>query len=93
MTRAARLNRQAVLSFLKPFKIMALSAAERKAAMIIRGLSQRDLAEALGVSRSLIGMVITGRHRNDRVERYIAQQLGRPVEEVFPAREQSVAVA
>jgi predicted transcriptional regulator len=65
---------------------MALSAAERKAALIIRGLVQREIADVLGVSRSLVGMVISGRARNGRIEQYVAQQIGRPVEEVFAPR-------
>ena len=70
-----------------PKRTMPLSALERKAAMVLRGLTQREMAEDLGVSRALVGMVLTGKHRNERIERYIAQQLGRPMADVFESRD------
>lgn len=72
---------------------MGMTHRERKAAMMLRGLTQQTVAESLGVSRAMVGMVLTNkaRSRGLRVERYIAEQLGRTLDDAFPEIATTVA--
>lgn len=50
------------------------------------GLSQAELAFAIGVDRSLISNVISGRQPSPSLERRIAKFLGVPEIQLFPVR-------
>jgi transcriptional regulator with XRE-family HTH domain len=69
-------------------EIMALSTLDRKAELVRRGLTQQAIADAVGCSGVQVSRVLAGEKLDSpsgqRVMRYIADQLGLPVEEVFP---------
>lgn len=63
---------------------MALSPRERKAALVLKGIKQADIARRLGVAPTHVSDVVYGRRRSVRVETAIAEALGQPAPEVFP---------
>lgn len=65
---------------------MALTPRERKAALLLAGRTQYQLAEEAGVSTGLVSLVMNDRLRNAHVEAVIAKALARPREAVFPDR-------
>lgn len=62
---------------------MALSKLERKAALVLNGVRQADIARATGFSGAYVSDVISGYRRNAAIERAIARAIGHPVKEVF----------
>ena len=66
---------------------------ERKAAMMLAGVTGAAIARDLGCRGSHVSMVLNGGRRSARVEGAIAKAIGRPVEEVFPPRVESEVVA
>lgn len=62
---------------------MALSKLERKAALVLNGVRQADIARATGFSGAYVSDVISGYRRNAEIERAIARAIGHPVKEVF----------
>lgn len=64
---------------------MALSPRERKAELVLKGIKQADIARRLGVAPTHVSDVVYGRRRSVRVEKAIAEALGRPAPEVFPS--------
>lgn len=70
---------------------MPLDPIERKAMMVRRQVRQIDLAEELGVSQSSVSQALSGERRSARIEQAIAEALGMPVEDVFPASEATEA--
>lgn len=57
----------------------------RKAALQARGHNAASVARELGISRQVVGLVISGKAKSARVEEKIAELAGRPREELFPA--------
>jgi lambda repressor-like predicted transcriptional regulator len=57
---------------------------EIKAAMILQGVTTKQIAEGLGITAQAIGPVISGRRSNPRIRAAIAEALGRSVEEIWP---------
>jgi len=57
---------------------------EIRAALILRGVKQRDVAQELGVAEAIVSQVISRKRTSERIERAIARAIGRPVHEVFP---------
>jgi lambda repressor-like predicted transcriptional regulator len=55
-----------------------------QAAIKKTGINQRKLASKLGVSESLISMVIKGTAKSQRVQDYIATRLDMTVSDVWP---------
>ena len=49
-----------------------------------RGTKSRDLARELGVSEAVISFVLRGMTSSDRIQKAIAEKLGRDPREVFP---------
>lgn len=49
-----------------------------------KGITQKELAEQLGLSRSLICRVVNHQRRSRRVQWYIALRLGRRYEDLWP---------
>jgi len=61
----------------KPLKIKIL--------LLQAGISQSQLARELGVHLTWVNHIIRGVKHNQRVKRYIARRLRRPVDELFDA--------
>ncbi|OUN00482.1 MAG: hypothetical protein BAA04_08260 [Firmicutes bacterium ZCTH02-B6] len=61
-----------------------MTPREIRAALILRGVKQRDVAQELGVSEAIVSQVISRKRTSERIERAIARAIGRPVHEVFP---------
>lgn len=55
-----------------------------KARMVVRGVTTVDIAREAGVSRTWVSLVLHGHKRSKKVERAIAQAVGKPVEELWP---------
>lgn len=66
---------------------MALTYRERKAALVLEGVSISEIGRQLGVSQQHVSQVLSGRRRSPRVEDAIATAIGKPIEEVFPPAE------
>ena len=71
---------------------MPTDPRQRKAALVLAGIRQSDIARRVGVAQTHVSDVIHGRRRSRRVEAAIADALGRRVEDVFPPRVQHSAV-
>ena len=61
-----------------------MTPAEIKAAMLLKGISQTEIAEALDKGHARINEVINGRSSNKVVRAAIAKAIGKPIEKVFP---------
>lgn len=72
---------------------MPLDPLQRKAALILHGVRQADIARSLGVTATHVSDVVHGRRRSPRVERAIAEALGRSPEDLFPAPVQVMRLA
>lgn len=57
---------------------------EIKARLILRGITQAEIARRLKVSRGAISQVISGRERNQRIRKAIARALGLKVSDIWP---------
>ena len=69
-----------------PLPILKMTANERKGFLLVKGYSLKALADELDVSAALISQVVNERQRSLRVERRIAEILGRDLVDVFPQR-------
>lgn len=69
---------------------MPLDPLQRKAALVLYGVSQAEIARCSGVTATHVSDVLHGRRRSPRVERAIAEALGRPVEDLFPVQVQAM---
>lgn len=56
----------------------------RKDALRKRGITQKRIAEELGVSEMSVSRVINGPGVSDRIMTYIAEKIGKPKHKVFP---------
>lgn len=50
------------------------------------GTNQRKLAETLGVSECLISRIIYGTAKSQRVQKYIATRINKPVSDLWPEK-------
>lgn len=61
----------------------------RKAALVIAGVTNRQVAEATGVDETLVSHVLAGRRLHmpeaQKVMDYVAAISGKPVEDLWPA--------
>lgn len=71
---------------------MPMTRRERKAALVARGVSQAEIARAVPCSEAYVSDVIAGNRRSDRIEELVARAIGKPVEDVFPPREEQPAL-
>jgi transcriptional regulator with XRE-family HTH domain len=62
----------------------APTAFQIRIRMIELGLTQRAIAEKLGVTREMVNQVMRGRTKSARVAAGVAEALGYPVEVLFP---------
>lgn len=63
-----------------------MTPEERKAALVLRRVKMNALARELGVSATMVYLVVQGKCVSARVMARIAKAINRPVEEVFPQR-------
>ena len=68
---------------------MGMSRWERKAALPYGAAKQ--IAERLGVAEPHVSQVLHGKRRDRRVEVAIARMIGKPVDEVFPPKDEVLA--
>ena len=61
----------------------AIHPEEIKAALRIKGITLTAIARELGLSRSMVTHVIYGNERSQRVEKRIAQVIGKPVSAIW----------
>ncbi len=64
-----------------------------KHAMGILGLTQKDIARALGVTPQAVHAVISGRMTSRRVQRYLSRRLGVPYKAWWGSASSKVRVA
>jgi Ner family transcriptional regulator len=55
-----------------------------KAALRKKRITQKAIAEQLGVSKTVINFVINDNSRSRRIAEYIAEKIGRSVDEIWP---------
>ena len=53
-----------------------LKTANIKYQLMIKGTSQREAARKIGVSESMLSMVISGTRRSKRIEKALARMVG-----------------
>lgn len=68
---------------------VALTRWERKERLGHGGVKR--IAELAEVDAALVSRVVNGRQRHERIEQLIADEIGKPGELVFPARETASA--
>jgi len=61
-----------------------MTRAERKAALILHGIKMRDVAQKLKVQPTTVSQVVAGRSKSARIQKYLAKQIGKTVEEIWP---------
>jgi len=61
-----------------------MTPLERQFALKKRGITQKQVAEAIGVSPISVSDVIRGQRVSDRIMRGIAAAIGKDVRQVFP---------
>mgnify|MGYP001093293609 CR=1 FL=1 len=66
-------------------KIADMPAEQIKAALLLRGIAQVDVARSLGVSYSMINKTIEGRSVSHRVRTAIAEAIGKDLKEIWPS--------
>lgn len=59
--------------------------------LLMTGRTVRGLARELGVSHTLISLVLNDKHRNERIEGEVARLVGMPTTSVFPPRPAAAA--
>ena len=55
-----------------------------KALIVLEDLKQKDIADALGVSPTLVSLVIAGKKKSPRVRAAIAKALGMTIGQLWP---------
>jgi len=60
-----------------------LTYRERKAALVLKGVSLSDIARELGVSQQHVSQVVAGARRSPRVEEAVARAIGQSPEWIF----------
>jgi lambda repressor-like predicted transcriptional regulator len=55
-----------------------------KAALRKKRVTQKAIADELHVSETVINLVINDRSRSRRIAQYIADKIGKPVDEIWP---------
>ena len=63
-----------------------MTAREIRAILALKGISQSQIANQLGVSDAMISQVIDGKRSSQRVQHAIARAIGKPVHQVFTQR-------
>ena len=63
-----------------------MKPAEIKAALVLRGVRQADIARQVGHAGAFVHDVIAGKRRSLAIEQAVAAALGKPLKEVFPGQ-------
>lgn len=63
---------------------MPLTPRERKAALVLKGVTYAAIARELEITGTQVGSVVAGIRRSSRVEQAVADAIGKPVRAVFP---------
>lgn len=63
-----------------------MSPQQIKAGLILKGITQRQIAQRLGVSDAAVSQVIYGVEKNRRIREAIAEALEQPIEQVWPSK-------
>lgn len=61
-----------------------MKIAEIKYRLAVAGMTQKAIADALGIKQPVVSAVIARRNRSEAVERSIAAAIGEPVHVVWP---------
>jgi len=61
-----------------------MTPAEIKAAMMVLGITQAEIALVIGRPRSRIGEVVNGNSANLQIRTAIAEAIGKPIMEIWP---------
>lgn len=61
-----------------------MTSREIKAALVLAGVSQSDIARDVGLSAQLVGEVIRRTRKNALIEVAVAKAIGKPLKKVFP---------
>jgi lambda repressor-like predicted transcriptional regulator len=70
-----------------------MTALQRKAALVLKQKKMAVIATETGTSRSHVCQVVSGIRRSARIERAVADAIGKPVQRVFPAAPTKSAAA
>jgi Ner family transcriptional regulator len=70
---------------------MSMTVREIRAELILVGTNPARIAAKIGVTRQAVSLVLLGKLRSPKIERAIAQAIGRPADEVFTPRTTEVA--
>lgn len=70
-----------------------MTPREIKAALVLVGVSQADIARDAGFSAQLVGEVIRRTRKNALIEQTVAKAIGKPVKKVFPLAQPASALA
>src|SRR6266702_4390405 len=72
----------------KKEEVAAMSAQERyrliRSEMVLRGITNKSIADEAGVSREYVFMVLSGQRKGYRVRLIVAQKCQIPVQTFFP---------
>lgn len=63
-----------------------MSPLDRKIALLKRDTTLTAIASDLDVTVSHVSQVLAGKRRSPRVEQAVAELIGKPVSQVFPAQ-------
>jgi lambda repressor-like predicted transcriptional regulator len=64
--------------------VRILTPQEIRAALLIKGITQASIAKKLGVTESLVSMVVHGKEKNSEIRKAIAKAVGKPIREIWP---------
>jgi transcriptional regulator with XRE-family HTH domain len=67
------------------------SVRKIKSLMMLKGITNIDIALKTGVSRTWVSLVLNNRKHSKRIQQAIADSLGRPYEELWPNSKQRAA--
>jgi lambda repressor-like predicted transcriptional regulator len=70
---------------------MPMQPNEIKAALVLAGVRQVEIARQAGFSGAYVADVIAGNRRNASIERLVAGAIGKEPDDVFAPRERAVA--
>ena len=64
-----------------------MDAREIKANLLLRGITQVEIARRLGVTKTWVSLIVNHKASSERVQRYIARLLNLPYEQVWGRKE------
>lgn len=61
-----------------------METREIKALMMMKGITSASIAKKVGVTRTWVSLVLTGKRNSPRIRKAIAKAIGWPVEKLWP---------